>query len=55
MKIVFAWKTYQHRHVFHVANRQKVDIDDTNSEKTIGSLRLVHKRSKWGTATITTK
>ena len=32
-KILIACKIYQHSHVFHVASRQKVDIDDTISEK----------------------
>ena len=34
IKMLIAWKTYEYRHVFHVANRQKVDIDDTITEKT---------------------
>ena len=31
--MLIAWKTYQHRYVFHVANQQKVDIDNRNSEE----------------------
>ena len=34
-KILIACKTYQHRHVFYVATRRKVDIDNTSIEKTI--------------------
>ena len=32
-KILIAYKNYQHHHVFHEATRQKMDIDDTSTEK----------------------
>ena len=41
MKILIAFITYQRRHMFYVATRQKVDIDGLIIEKKLPDLEII--------------